>query len=348
MIDLRSDTVTRPSREMRKAIAEAEVGDDVYHDDPTVNRLERTVAEMLGTQDAVFVPTGTMSNQIALRVHTEPGDTVVLHAAAHIVRHELGGAAHNSGVTLAPIDGPHGTFTSGQLTEAVPNPHPALPSHLFDPVTLVCLENTHNDSGGTVWDVDQTRDVVGTARGLGLKSHLDGARLWNASAARGTALTELATGFDTVNVCFSKGLGAPVGSALAGSVDTIERARRFKQIFGGGFRQAGMLAAGALYALEHNRARLVEDHANARFFAEAINESDEIDVDLASVQTNLVYFEVADAGALVDTCLQEGVSMLAVGRTAVRAVFHMDVSADNTARAAEVAKAASSNHQPIP
>jgi len=348
MIDLRSDTVTRPSQEMRKAIADAEVGDDVYHDDPTVNRLERTVAEMLGTQDAVFVPTGTMSNQIALRVHTEPGDTVVVHSAAHIVRHELGGAAHNSGVTLAPIDGPNGTFTAGQLTDAVPNPHPALPSHLFDPVTLVCLENTHNDSGGTVWDVDETQDVLGAARGLGLKSHLDGARLWNASAASGTDLTELAAGFDTVNVCFSKGLGAPVGSALAGSLATIERARRFKQIFGGGFRQAGLLAAGALYALEHNRARLVDDHANARFFAEGVNESDEIDVDLGSVQTNLVYFEVADAGALVDTCLGEGVSMLAVGRTTVRAVFHMDVSGHDAARAVEVVKAVGGEHGVVP
>lgn len=338
MIDLRSDTVTKPTTEMRRVIAEADVGDDVYHDDPTVNELERTVAELLGKEDAVFVPTGTMSNQIALRVHTEPGDTVIVHAAAHIRRHELGGAAHNSGVTLAPLDGRYGGFTAEQLTAAVPEPHPALPSHLFDPVTLVCLENTHNDAGGTVWDIDEMRRVLKTASGLGLKKHLDGARLWNAAAATGIDLAVLAAGFDTVNVCFSKGLGAPVGSALAGSAKHVARARRFKQIFGGGFRQAGMLAAGALFGLEHHRERLAEDHANARSFAEAVNAADKIEVDLGSVQTNLVYFETPDASALVDACLTDGVSMLALGPTTVRAVFHLDVSAEDGTRAADIVR----------
>lgn len=338
MIDLRSDTVTKPSEAMRRAIAAAEVGDDVYHDDPTVNELEETVADLLGTDDAVFVPTGTMSNQIALRVHTEPGDTVIVHSAAHIRRHELGGAAHNSGVTLAPIDGPYGTFTPDQLEAAVPQPHPALPSHLFDPITLVCLENTHNDSGGAVWDLRQTRGVLDVADSLGLRTHLDGARLWNASAASGDPLSRLAKGFDTVNVCFSKGLGAPVGSALAGSHETIERARRFKQIFGGGFRQAGMLAAGAIYALDHNRERLVDDHTNARSFAESIDEADGIDVDLVSVQTNIVYFETQNAGELVDSCLSHGLSMLALGQTTVRAVFHLDITPPNAQRAADIVR----------
>jgi len=336
MIDLRSDTVTKPSAEMRKVIADADVGDDVYHDDPTVNKLERTVATLLGTDDAVFVPTGTMSNQIALRVHTQPGDTVVLHRDAHIVRHELGGAAHNSGVTLAGIGGNHGTFTSEELRAAVPEPHPALPSHLFDPVTLLCVENTHNDSGGTVWDTTQMSDVLATASNLGLATHLDGARLWNAAAATGTEPAVLAEGFDTINVCFSKGLGAPVGSALAGSSETIEQARRFKQIFGGGFRQAGLLAAGALYALEHNRSRLVEDHAKAWLFAEAINDLDTVDVDLSSVQTNIVYFTVPDAGRFVDACLTSGVSMLALEPTLVRAVFHLDVSMADAQSAVQI------------
>ena len=342
MIDLRSDTVTKPSHEMRQAIAESVVGDDVYGDDPTVNELERTVAALLGKEDAVFVPTGTMSNQIALRTHTEPGDTVVLHEEAHIVRHELGGAAHNSGVTLAQLAGPYGTFTADQLRASVPEPHAALPSHMFDPVTLVCLENTHNDSGGTVWDLDQMRSVLDAAAELGLKTHLDGARLWNAAVATGTDLADLTIGFDTVNVCFSKGLGAPVGSALAGTSSTIERARRFKQMFGGGFRQAGILAAGALFALEHNRERLAEDHLNARVFAESINESDPISVDLDSVQTNLVYFEIEGADELAAECLTRGVSMLAVSPATIRAVFHMDVTADEAQEAADIVKSAAS------
>ena len=338
MIDLRSDTVTKPSSEMREAIADAVVGDDVYHDDPTVNTLERTVADLLGKEDAVFVPTGVMSNQIALRAQTEPGDTVVVHEEAHIVRHELGGAAHNSGVSLERLAGPYGSFTAEQLIASVPAPHHALPSHLFDPVTLVCLENTHNDSGGTVWDPRQTAEVLDAAKALGLKTHLDGARLWNASVVTGMDLADLSAGFDTVNVCFSKGLGAPVGSALAGSAATIERARRFKQIFGGGFRQAGLLAAGALYALEHNRDRLTIDHENARAFAVSINESDAITVDLDSVQTNLVYFTTPNADQLADACLADGVSMLAVDPTTIRAVFHLDISPEDATRAAEIVK----------
>ncbi len=338
MIDLRSDTVTKPSAAMRRAIADAIVGDDVYHDDPTVNLLERTVADLLGKEDAVFVPTGTMSNQIALRTHTEPGDTIVLHEAAHIVRHELGGAAHNSGATLKTLAGPMGTFTSDQLRSSVPSPHPALPSHLFDPVTLVCLENTHNDAGGTVWDREQMRDVLATAKDLGISTHLDGARLWNAAIASGLDLADLTNGFDTVNVCFSKGLGAPIGSALAGSASTISRARRFKHLFGGGFRQAGVLAAGALFAVEHNRDRLADDHENAETFARSINESNTIDVDLGSVQTNLVYFETPLAEQLADRCLADGVSMLALGPTTIRAVFHLDVSSDDASRAADIVR----------
>lgn len=338
MIDLRSDTVTKPSAGMRQAIANAVVGDDVYHDDPTVIELERTVAGLLGKEDAVYVPTGVMSNQIAIRTHTEPGDTVVVHEEAHIVRHELGGAAHNSGVTLKMLPGPYGMFTANQLRECVPTPHAALPSHLFDPVTLVCLENTHNDSGGTVWNRDATVDVLTAANQLGLRTHLDGARIWNASIASGAAPSDLADGFDTVNVCFSKGLGAPIGSALVGSADTISRARRFKHMFGGGVRQAGLLAAGALFALEHNFERLAEDHSNARLFAEMIDESEAIEVDLDSVQTNLVYFDTPNAEQLADACLASGVSMLAVGPTTIRAVFHLDVTGAEASQAADTVR----------
>lgn len=335
MIDLRSDTVTKPSPQMRQAIADAVVGDDVYHDDPTVNRLEHSVADLLGMEDAVFVPSGVMSNQIALRTHTQPGDTVVLHEASHIIRHELGGAAHNSGVTLKPLAGRYGTFTADQIRDCVPTPHTALPNHLFDPVTLVCFENTHNDAGGTVWDPIQMREVATAARDLDLKTHLDGARLWNAAVASGSDPAELAKGLDTVTVCFSKGLGAPIGSALVGSASSMARARRFKQIFGGGFRQAGLIAAGALFALENNFERLVQDHANARVFAESINESEALSVDLDSVQTNLVYFETAHAESLAEACLSDGVSMLAVGPTTIRAVFHLDVSSIEATTAAE-------------
>lgn len=335
MIDLRSDTVTKPSPEMREAIAKAVVGDDVYHDDPTVNELERTVARLLGKEDAVYVPTGTMSNQIALRTQTEPGDTVALHNESHIVRHELGGAAHNSGVTLAPLGGPYGTFTPEQLQGLLPRLDAGLPGHLFDPVTLVCLENTHNDSGGTVWDPTLMRSVITTAKDLGIRTHLDGARLWNAAAASDTSLADLAEGFDTVSVCFSKGLGAPVGSALVGSGATISRARRFKQMFGGGIRQGGVLAAAALFALENNRSRLTVDHANASAFANTVNESPNIDVDLESVQTNLVYFNADNADQLVEACRGADVAMLALEPTLIRAVFHLDISPDEAHQAAE-------------
>jgi threonine aldolase len=210
---------------MRVAIAEAMVGDDVYHDDPTVNELEATVAELLGKEEAMFVPTGTMANQIALRVQTDPGDSVIIERSGHIGVHELGGPAHHSGVTLQRIPGDRGTFTPDQVEALVPVPHPALPSHLSDPVTLVCFENTHNAAGGTIWPVELMEAVSARASDLGLRRHLDGARLWNASVASGVPLATYASFADTVNVCFSKGLGAPVGSALVGDADLISRAR---------------------------------------------------------------------------------------------------------------------------
>lgn len=314
-------------------MAQAVVGDDVYHDDPTVNELETTVAEVLGKEEAMYVPTGTMSNQVAVRMHTQPGDTIVLETDAHIGNHEMGGAAHLSGVTLGRLTGERGVFTGAQLRSAVPVPHPSLPSYLYEPVTLVCVENTHNEAGGTLWTLDATNDVTSTASDLGLASHLDGARLWNASAATGIDMADYAAPFNTVSVCFSKGLGAPVGSALVGTSAFIGEARRFKQMFGGGMRQSGIIAAGALYAVENNRERLVDDHANAQKFAQAIAETRRAWIDLDSVQTNIVYFNVDDPADVLDRCLDAGVAMLKLGDTLIRAVFHLDISAEDAQKA---------------
>lgn len=336
MIDLRSDTVTVPSEDMRTAMASAPVGDDVYGDDPTVVALEERVADLLGKDAAMYVPSGTMSNQIAVRVQTDPGDSVVLEEAAHVGTHELGGAALHSGVTLRRIAGTRGVFSGDDLRKVVPLPHPSLPGHLYDPHTLVCVENTHNEAGGTVWPMDAIDDVTAAARHLGMRTHLDGARLWNATAASGTSLSTYAAPFDTVSVCFSKGLGAPVGSALVSDADTIAIARRFKHMFGGGFRQAGIIAAGALHAVENNRDRLAEDHAHARRFAEAIASTNRVSVDLDSVQTNIVCFDVEDPAAVVDASRAGGVAMLVLGDTTIRAVFHLDVSDEDTTRAIDI------------
>lgn len=317
-------------------MADAVVGDDVYHDDPTVNELETTVAAVLGKEEAMYVPSGTMSNQIAVRMHTQPGDTIVLETDAHIGKHELGGAAHHSGVTLSRLTSDYGVFTGEQLRSVVPIPHPSLPSYLYDPVTLVCVENTHNEAGGTLWSLDAANDVTSTAAELGLATHLDGARLWNASAATGINVAAYAAPFDSVSVCFSKGLGAPVGSALVGNAEFITEARRFKHMFGGGMRQSGIIAAGALYALENNRDRLVEDHANAQRFAQAIAGTRRAWIDLDSVHTNIVYFNVDNASEVLDKCLASGVAMLKLGDSLIRAVFHLDISAEDTQKAIDV------------
>ncbi len=336
MIDLRSDTVTHPSDEMRAVMASAPVGDDVLGDDPTVILLEERVADLLGKEAAVYVPSGTMANQIALRVHTRSGDRVVMDADSHIRVHESGAPASLAGVTIVPVAGIHGIFTADQVVAAAPGPSPDFPPGLFDPTTLVTMENTHNEAGGTVWPLESMRSVSDGARDLGLAVHLDGARLWNATAASGIRLDRYADTADTVNVCFSKGLGAPVGSALAGPRDLIDRGRWFKKMYGGGFRQAGIIAAGALYALEHNRDRLVDDHENARRFAEAAADLDGITVDLESVQTNMVFFDVDDASAFAGRLRSAGVDTLALGPTRIRAVFHLDVSDADTTTAIEI------------
>ncbi len=343
MIDLRSDTVTRPSEEMRVVMASAPVGDDVLGDDPTVIRLEERVAELLGKEAAVYVPSGTMANQIALRVHTRHGDRVVMDAESHIRAHESGAPAALAGVTIIPVDGVHGVFTPDQVVDAAPGPSPEFPPGLFDPTTLVTMENTHNEAGGTVWPLDAMRAVNGAARDLGLAVHLDGARLWNATAASGVGLDQYANTAETVNVCFSKGLGAPVGSALAGPREVIDRGRWFKKMYGGGFRQAGIIAAGALHALEHNRDRLVDDHTNARRFAEAAADLTGLTVDLESVQTNIVFVAVADASRFAERLRSAGVDTLSLGTTRIRAVFHLDVSDADTTRAIEILRTVTVN-----
>jgi threonine aldolase len=258
-IDLRSDTITVPTPAMREAMAAAEVGDDMFGEDPTVAKLEARVAELLGKEAAMFAPSGTMVNQLALRAHTEPGDEVILDGNAHIYYYEGGAPAALAGVMCRCLPGVRGIFTAADL-EAVLRPA----DQHFAPTRLVCLENTHNRGGGKIWPQELVREIGTLTRERGIRLHLDGARLWNAAVARGISERELAAEFDSVAVCFSKGLGAPVGSALCGSREFIQRARRFRKMFGGGMRQAGIIAAGALHALEHHRGRLAEDHANAR------------------------------------------------------------------------------------
>lgn len=341
MIDLRSDTVTQPTEAMRRAIAEAEVGDDVYHDDPTVLDLEARVAEVLGKEDAMFTPTGTMANQTALRAHTSPGDVVLASKDAHIDLHELGAANAIAGLTIHQLDGEAGTFTADQVRAAVPEIPPSMPAALFQPVTLVAAENTHNAAGGTVWPLARLDAVTATAHELGMAAHLDGARLWNATAATGVSEAEYAAGFDTVAVCFSKGLGAPMGSALAGDRAVIDRARRFKQMFGGGFRQAGMMAAGALFAVDHHRERLVDDHENARRLAIGLAEQPGIEVNLSTVATNMVYFKVTamPAAQFEQEWFSQGVAALALTSDTIRAVTNLHVTADDIDAAVKAAAA---------
>ncbi len=338
MIDLRSDTVTRPTQAMRDAMARAEVGDDLYGDDPTVNALESRVAEILGKEAAVYMPTGTMTNKVALRAHTEHGDEVLMDVNSHLVRYEGGAPAALSGLTIRPLMGRRGIFTADDVHAAINSSHPFVPQRATPPQRLLCVENTHNVGGGSVWPFECLVEVAEAGRSHGLGSHLDGARLWHASVASGTAEADYAAPFDSVSVCFSKGLGAPIGSALAGNADFVQRARRFKQVFGGGFRQAGIIAAGALHALEHHRERLAEDHENARRLADGLSTIEGIAVEPDLVETNIVRFDTRAmaGGDFVDRCFERGVHLFPGGARTVRAVTHLDVSAEQVDQALEV------------
>ncbi len=317
---------------MRAAMANAEVGDDVYGEDPTVNRLQEVVAELLGVDAALFVPSGSMANQIAIKVHTQPGDDVIAGVDAHSFLFESGAAGAVSGVQLSLV-GTDGTFT-GDDVEAAFKPN----NHHHAPTRLVSVENTHNLGGGLVWDQAQLEEVVATAKRLACGTHLDGARLWNAAVATGKSERELATGFDTISVCLSKGLGAPVGSLICGAKPLIHAAHRVRKMLGGGMRQAGILAAAGLYAIEHNRARLVDDHDNARALATALRDIEGIHVDLTAVHTNIVMAHLdpalGSADDFVARAAERGVLPYAMGPQLLRFMTHMDVSIDDCARAA--------------
>ena len=331
IIDLRSDTVTQPSRAMREAMANASVGDDVYGEDPTVIELERRTADILGKEAALFVPSGTMGNQIALLVHTRPGDEVIIGEGAHVAFYESGAGAALAGVQFATA-GTGGLFDAHELSLAV---KPVADYHPRS--SLVCLENTHNRAGGRIFPQAAAEAVVKRARELGLSSHLDGARLWHAALVSGRTEAELAAPFDTVNVCFSKGLGAPVGSALAGTKDAMLRARRFRKMLGGGMRQAGILAAGALFALEQQRARLTLDHDGAREFARILQGAPGVQV--VPPETNIVAIRLASAGPraaeVVLRARTLGVLINATAEHALRAVMHLDVTPEQVKRAAQ-------------
>jgi len=331
-VDLRSDTVTRPTAAMRLAIANAEVGDDVYGEDPTVRKLEDSVAELIGSEAALFVPTGTMANQIALRAQTKPGDEVIIGRGAHCWRHESGALAALSGVQTQII-GEDGMFTAAEVRAAFKpdDPYQA-------PTRVVSVENTHNMAGGTCWDRAQLADVVQVTHQLGMAAHLDGARIWNAAAATGVSEKELAVGFDSVSVCLSKGLGAPAGSLVCGTRALIKACHRFRKMHGGGMRQAGILAAAGLFALEHHRERLGDDHANAKALAEALASEPGIHIELTRVHTNIVMidFERGTAQAVVELAREEGVLLGTAGPHRVRAVTHLDVDRDGVLRAARV------------
>ncbi|RZM74753.1 threonine aldolase family protein [Leptolyngbya iicbica] len=323
MIDLRSDTVTQPTPAMRQVIADAPVGDDVLGDDPTVNELEETVAELLGKEAAVYMPSGTMTNQVALRIHTEPGDEIILESQAHIYFYEAGGPAALSGVMCKLITGDRGIFTAADLQAALRpwNEH-------YPRTKLVCLENTHNRGGGSIFPLSEIRAIAQVCQANNLRLHLDGARFWNACIATGITEAEYANPFDTVSVCFSKGLGAPVGSALVGSKELMQRARRFRKMFGGGMRQAGIIAAGALYALKHQRDRLTDDHAHAQRLAQGLQAIDGISVDLDTVVTNLVYFHTPPtlpATVLANELAAVGVGVLPTAAHTLRAVTNLMV-----------------------
>lgn len=340
VIDLRSDTVTRPTPAMREAMARAAVGDDVLGDDPTVIELQETFARLLGKEAACFLPSGTMANQAAIRAHTEPGDEILAHEGSHIIHYETGAPAALSGCMVRPIAGVGGLFEAEQLPELV-RPD----SSHFARSRLLVIENTHNRGGGTVWPLEQVERVAAKGRELGLRVHLDGARLWNACAATGETPAAYARAFDTVSCCFSKGLGAPVGSAVAGDAATIARVHRFRKMFGGAMRQAGILAAAALYALSHHRDRLKEDHANARALARGLSEIPGVTLNLEGVQTNMVFFDLGpalrvDAEAMGKALEKSGVRMLPVGPRRLRAVCHLDVTAAMIPRALEAVRRA--------
>jgi threonine aldolase len=334
-IDLRSDTVTRPTPAMREAMARAEVGDDLFGEDPSINRLQERVAELLGHEAGLWMPSGTMADQVAIRTVTRPGDEMLAARDAHVLWYESGGTSASAGVQVTEI-GPGGGRFGPEDLRAARKPAGDL---LQPPTTLVSVENTHNRAGGVIWTVVETMSVVATARDLELTTFLDGARIWNAAAALGVRVDELARPFDLVSVAFSKGLGAPGGSMLVGSSGLIDRARRYRKMAGGAMRQVGFFAAAAEHALDHHLERLVEDHANARLLVDRLADSPAFDIDPSAVQTNIVVFRTADdapdAPTIVARAREAGVLVVAFNARTIRAVTHLDVTRQQVAEAAE-------------
>jgi threonine aldolase len=335
-IDLRSDTVTRPTAAMRRAMAEAAVGDDVYGEDPTVNELERRVAELLGHEAALFTPTGSMANQLGVRLLVRPGQELLCDAAAHVVRAELGAAAALSGITTRTWTAPDGRVDAEVVAGMMrPDAGP-----YFVSTAAVVVENTHNFGGGTVQPLDEVERLRDLTRGAGVAMHLDGARLWNAHVATGVPLATYGRLFDTVSVCLSKGLGAPVGSVLASSAERVAEARVWRKRLGGGMRQTGVLAAAGLHALDHHVERLADDHARARRLADAVAEVAPGLVDPAAVETNIVVLETPGAGELVRRCREQDVLVSQLDQRHARVVTHLDVDDEQVEQAAKVLREA--------
>jgi threonine aldolase len=334
LVNLYSDTQTRPSSAMRRAMAEAEVGDEQRFEDPQVTELCSRVASLLGFEAAVFLPSGTMCNEIAFRLHIRPGgDEAILHRTAHPIIAEAGGPAAFAGAMMQPLDTPRGMFSGDDVRGAIRYPDRYSPRS-----RLVSVEQSTNMAGGRVWPLALLRSVVGVAREHSLRLHMDGARLLNAVVASGVPATEMTAGFDTAWLDFTKGLGAPLGAVLAGSAELIDEAWRYKQMLGGAMRQAGIVAAGALYALDHNVERLAEDHANAASLARGLAGLDGVTLDPGEVETNIVIFEVEDPAGVCEKIERDGVRMGVVGPRRIRAVTHLDVDADGIQRAVEAVR----------
>jgi len=325
-IELRSDTFTRPSQEMRKVIAEAEVGDDVFGEDPSINELQKMAAEIFGKEEALYVPSGTMANQLSLKSHTQPGDEVIVEESAHVYNYEGGGPAFVSGLIIRALKGKRGAFTVEQVAGRM---RPKQPH--FAPVTLICFENSHNYAGGAVFPLENLKEISGFARKNNIRTHLDGARIFNASIASGVPVKEYAKQVDSLSFCLSKGLGAPVGSLILGTGEFMEKAHKYRKILGGGMRQAGILAAAGIYALKNNIDRLKEDHDKAKKLAQAIEEIDGFSICYDGiVETNIFIFEINRPDLtnqkVVDVLNDNGVCMLTAGPGKIRAVTHLDVS----------------------
>ena len=333
--DFRSDTITKPTEEMRRFMIEAEVGDDVFGEDPTINKLQEMIAELTGKEAALFVASGTMGNEVCVNAHTQPGKEIIVGKESHIFNYECGGPALLSGVQMYPVIEENGIITIEQVRAAVRHEDVHYPQ-----TSLICLENTHNRSGGIILPLENIKHISEFAKSNHFKLHLDGARLWNATVATGISLKEYCQYFDSVSLCFSKGLGAPVGSIVVGDKDIINQIHYYRKVYGGGMRQAGILAAACIYAVEKHFPKLEKDYDRARHFAKAISEIPSVKVDLSTVQTNIVIFDVDipnfNAEEFLDKLQESGVLMLEIDPNRIRAVTHLDLTDEDVDQAIDV------------